>query len=76
VAWFLGIWDVKPPQPIDDGFIAKMENNSSKVADWELRDDLVIAIRKGDGSRLRVYKVITCATSDSGVRISLASCET
>jgi len=58
VAWYLGNWDSKPPEPITDEFIKRMENNSSDNATWELCDDVVTAIRRGDGERLRVYKVI------------------
>lgn len=58
VAWPLDIWERKPPQPITDEFIARMENNSAKAATWELKDNTIVAIRKGDGHRLQVYRVI------------------
>jgi hypothetical protein len=59
VLWHLGIWEQRPPQPLTDGYIATQENNSSSVADWELKDDgSVVAVRRSDGARLRVFRAI------------------
>lgn len=59
VLWYLGLWDQKPPQPITDDYIARRENNSASVADWELKPNgVIVAVRRSDGARLRVYRAI------------------
>lgn len=58
VLWFQGIWDRKPPQPLTDTWIARMETNSATVADWELRDDRIVAVRRSDGAELFIYRAV------------------